>query len=143
MAAGGGEASARQQDGGRRVQWRQRQEAQAHVDSGAREALPGGVLRHPAAPFRREDRADRREVGPQEERCARVVLQPAAETEADEVLGDGHVSALVSSSDTAAEVLRGGGSRDCVYSCVRACVRCGCVGECVRMCVGVNFLNTV
>ena len=131
MAAGGGETSSRQQDGGRRVQRSQRQETEAHVDSGAREALPGGVLRHPATSFRREDRADRREVGPQEERCTRVVLQPATETKADEVLGDGDVSALVSTGDTAASWRRQRGLRLFVCACVRVCGVDAWVNACV------------
>jgi len=40
-----------------------------------------------ASAVRGEDRCDRREAGPEEERGARVVLQPAAKAEEDEVRG--------------------------------------------------------
>lgn len=63
------------------------EEAEAHVDSGAREAQPGGLFRRAAAALGGEDRRHRREAGPEEERGARLVLQPAAETEAHEVRG--------------------------------------------------------
>ncbi|CAM9487030.1 unnamed protein product, partial [Bubo scandiacus] len=67
--------------GGRRAQ------AQADLDRRPREALAGGLLRPPAPALLREDRRHRREAGPQEERGARLVLQPAPEAEAHEVLG--------------------------------------------------------
>lgn len=47
----------------------------------------GSILRGAAATIRREDHSDCREARPKEERGARVVLQPEAETEAYEVRG--------------------------------------------------------
>ncbi|CAN0078227.1 unnamed protein product, partial [Bubo scandiacus] len=49
-------------------------------------------------PLLREDRRHRREAGPQEERGPRLVLQPAPEAEAHEVLGRIYERELFSSS---------------------------------------------
>jgi len=69
----------------RRRRQRRGPEAEADVNRDAGEALAGGVLRHPAAAVRREDRPDRREARPEEERGARLVLQPATEAKANEI----------------------------------------------------------
>jgi len=87
VAGGGGGAGEEQTAGPGRAERAagRREEAQAHVDRGARETVAGGVLRRAAEAVRREDRGHRREARLEEERGEGVVLQPAAETEAHEV----------------------------------------------------------
>lgn len=64
-----------------------REKTQENFHRSAGEEKSGGLFRGATAAVRREDHGDRGEAGPQEERGARVVLQPATETEADEVCG--------------------------------------------------------
>ncbi|XP_072191663.1 POU domain, class 4, transcription factor 2 isoform X2 [Excalfactoria chinensis] len=90
--AGGGREVAPREAGQARALQRRREEAQADLHRRPREALARGLLRAAAAAVLREDRRHRREARPQEERGARLVLQPAPEAEAHEVLR-GHLSA--------------------------------------------------
>lgn len=89
VAGGGGGAGQEQTPRPRRAQrasgWRE--EAETHVDRGAREAVAGSVLCGAAEAVGREDRGHRGETGPQKERGPGVVLQSAAETETHEVCG--------------------------------------------------------
>lgn len=64
---------------------RWREEAKKDEHSRAREAIAGGVLRRAAAAVRREDRCDRGEARPEEERRQGLVLQSATEAEAHEI----------------------------------------------------------
>ena len=62
-----------------------REEKKTDLNRGPGEAIPGGLLRGAASAERGEDRRHRRQAGPEEERGARLVLQPTAEAEEDEV----------------------------------------------------------
>ena len=66
-----------------------REKTEADLNCGAGEAVLRGVLCRSAAAQRRKDRSHCRQVGPQEERGPRLVLQPEAEAEEDEVCGAG------------------------------------------------------
>lgn len=87
VARGGGGAGEEQEAGpGRPVRAARRgEEEEEDQYSSARETIVGGVFRCPAAAVRREDRRDRGETRPEEERGQGVVLQPAAEAEAHEI----------------------------------------------------------
>lgn len=89
VAGGGGGAGEEQAPGpgcAERAAGR-REEAEAHFHRGARETVAGGVLRGAAEAVGREDRGNRGETGPEEERGQGVVLQPEAKAEAHEVRG--------------------------------------------------------
>jgi len=64
-----------------------REEAEAHVDRGARETVAGSVLRRAAAAFGREDRCHSGKARPEKERGQSVVLQSEAKAKAHEVCG--------------------------------------------------------
>lgn len=87
LAGGGGSAGEKQTAGPGRAERAagRREEAEAHVDRGARETVPGGVLRRAAETVGREDRGHRGETRSKEERGQGVVLQSAAKTETHEV----------------------------------------------------------
>lgn len=87
VAGGGGGTSEKQASRPRRAQRvaGRREETEAHVDRGARKTVAGGILRRAAAAVGREDCGHRGETRSEEERGPRVVLQPEAETETDEV----------------------------------------------------------
>jgi hypothetical protein len=87
---GGGRGAGQEQAAGPRRPERapgRREEAQADVDSRPREEESGGVLCGAAEAVGREDRRDRGETRPEEERGEGLVLQSEAEAEENEVRG--------------------------------------------------------
>lgn len=64
-----------------------REEAETDLDSGTGKKKPGSLLRRATQAVGGENRGHRGKAGPEEERGAGLVLQPAPEAEEDEVCG--------------------------------------------------------
>lgn len=104
VAGGGGGTGQEQAPRSRRAKRAagRREEAEAHVDRGARETIVGSVLRRAAAAVGGEDRGHSGKARPEEERGQSVVLQPEAEAKAHEVCGP----TLMTGSQAAAAIRR-------------------------------------
>jgi len=89
VAGGGGGAGQEQAPRSGRAERAsgRREEAEAHVDRGARETVAGSVLRRAAAAVGREDRGHSGKARPEKECGQSVVLQPEAKAKAHEVCG--------------------------------------------------------